>query len=167
MKRIIYLACFLGIISALAGGILAYVNDVTYEKINEIAIASEKANLIKLYPNGAFEEVTFNDDSGLIKKVFKVDNGAYIYKIEVYGYKDYISFLVAIDHGKIVGYTVISVNDTPGYGMRVADDEYVNSITGTSIDADVPLLSGATISSTSVVNGIEAAIKLHQSLGGN
>jgi len=167
MKRIIYLACFLGIISALAGGILAFVNDVTYERINEIAIASEKVNLVKLYPNGSFEEVSFNDDSGLIEKVFKVDNGAYIYKVKVYGYKDYISFLVAIDNGKISGYTVISVNDTPGYGMRVADDEYVNSVTGTSIDTDIPLLSGATISSTSVVEGIEAAIKLNQSLGGN
>lgn len=167
MKRILYLACFLAVISALAGGILAFVNEMTYERINEMAIASEKENLVKIYPSGSFEEVTtFTDESGLIQKVFKVDNGAMVYKVQVYGYKDYITFLVAIKDAKIDGFTVISVNDTPGYGMRVGDDEYADTLVGTAVTASVPLLSGATISSTSVASGITAAFELHESLGG-
>ncbi|MDD2591571.1 MAG: FMN-binding protein [Erysipelotrichaceae bacterium] len=167
MKRIIYLACFLAAISAIAGGILAFVNDMTYERINEMAIASEKENLVKIYPSGAFEEVTFSEDSGLIEKVFKVDNGAYIYKISVYGYKDYVSYLVAIKDDTIDGFAVISVNDTPGYGMRIDEPEYADLLKGTAVNEDVPLISGVTITTGNVAKGITAAFTLNDSLGGN
>jgi len=167
MKKIIYLACFLAVISAIAGGVLAFVNDMTYERINEMAIASEKENLVKIYPSGAFEEVTFDDESGLLEKVFKVDNGAYIYKVSVYGYKDYVSYLVAIKDDKIDGFAIISVNDTPGYGMKVAEQDYIDRMQGVAVDAEIPLISGATITSESVAKGITAAFELNKSLGGN
>lgn len=166
MKRIIYLACFLAVIGAIAGGILAFVNEMTYERINEMAIASEKENLVKIYPNANFEEVSFKDESGYIEKVFKVDNGAYIYKVKVYGYKDYVSYLVAIKSDKIDGFAVISVNDTPGYGMKIEDDEYKNALVGTSAGSNDHIMSGVTITTRNVANGIDAAFELNNSLGG-
>ena len=39
MKKTLYLACFLAIVSALAGGLLAAVNEVTAAKINANALA--------------------------------------------------------------------------------------------------------------------------------
>ena len=38
MKKALYLACFLAIVSALAGGLLAAVNEVTAAKINALSL---------------------------------------------------------------------------------------------------------------------------------
>ena len=47
MKKTLYLACFLAIVSALAGGLLAAVNEVTAAKINANALAEVMGSLEK------------------------------------------------------------------------------------------------------------------------
>ena len=50
MKKTLYLACFLAIVSALAGGLLAAVNEVTAAKINANALAEVMGSLEKVFP---------------------------------------------------------------------------------------------------------------------
>ena len=158
MKRIIYLTCFLAIISMLAGGLLWFVNDITYERINEGKIAAEKENLEKIFPGGNFSEMEFEDETGLIEKVFKADGEGYVYKVNVQGYKDVITFVVGFsEDGKIVGYEVISMNDTPGIGDQVAGDSFKSGVVGKNSNDGISTISGATVSSKAVVTGIDAA----------
>ena len=49
MKKALYLACFLAIVSALAGGLLAAVNEVTAAKINANALAEVMGSLEKVF----------------------------------------------------------------------------------------------------------------------
>ncbi|MDD3924323.1 MAG: FMN-binding protein, partial [Erysipelotrichaceae bacterium] len=65
------------------------------------------------------------------------------------------------------GFAVISVNDTPGYGMRIDEPEYADLLKGTAVNEDVPLISGVTITTGNVAKGITAAFTLNDSLGGN
>ena len=50
MKKIIHLTLFLAIVSAIAGGALAFANQITQPIITANAEAAEKESLIQLFP---------------------------------------------------------------------------------------------------------------------
>lgn len=63
--------------------------------------------------------------------------------------------------GAVVGVQILSHSETPGLGARVDDAAYLSQYIGKSGDLvlgeDVDAISGATISSRAVLNGVEAA----------
>ena len=56
------------------------------------------------------------------------------------------------------------VNDTPVLGTKVGEPEFINSIVSKSVDDKLDTISGATISSSAVIKGIDAAIAVFESL---
>lgn len=166
MKKIISLTLFLALASALAGAVLAGVNSITSPIIEEQKIAAVKATLIEIFPQATeFAEVTFVDASGKINNVYEAKGQGFVFKVTVQGYKDLITFLVGYNlDGKAVGFKVVSINDTPGIGMRVGEKEFTDLVVGSSVPTPVDTLSGATVSSAAVVKGIEAAITVLKTL---
>ena len=76
-----------------------------------------------------------------------------------YGYASTpFTFLIAFNNdGTVAGYQVLSSSETSGFGSRCFEEDYSNQVKAlTSADA-FPLLSGATLTSTGVTNGIDAA----------
>lgn len=169
MKKTLYLACFLAIVSALAGGLLAAVNEVTAAKINANALAEVMGSLEKVFPGTTYAEVTeYTDESGLVTGVYQAEGQGYMFQVETSGFKDTIKFVLGIDNdSKIVGYDVISISETSGIGSRVAEDDFRNTVIGKTTGDKVDTLSGATISSTAVVKGLDAAKAVYASLSGN
>ncbi len=168
MKKIAYLACFLAIISAVAGGALAFVNSLTAPVIQEMSIAAEKENLELIFPGASFVEMDYTDESGLIQGVYEAEGKGYVFKVEAYGYSSTpIQYMIAFDsEGKTVGFTVLSHQETSGFGSRVFEDGYTNEVLSrTSADA-YPLLSGATVTSKAVVAGIDAAKAIFNDMKG-
>ena len=91
-----------------------------------------------------------------------------MFQVETSGFKDTIKFVLGIDNdSKIVGYDVISISETSGIGSRVAEDDFRNTVIGKTTGDKVDTLSGATISSTAVVKGLDAAKAVYASLSGN
>jgi len=166
MKKIIHLTVFLAIISALAGATLAFVNNMTSPIIEERKIAAVKSTLETIFPSASeYKEISFEDVSGTVKNVYEAVGAGYAFNVTVQGYKDVITFIVGIDEsGKIVGFTVNYVNDTPGLGSKIGDPEFANSIIGKSVGDKVDTISGSTVSSAAVVKGIDAAKAVYQSL---
>ena len=169
MKKTLYLACFLAIVSALAGGLLAAVNEVTAAKINANALAEVMGSLEKVFPGTTYADVTeYTDESGLVTGVYQAEGQGYMFQVETSGFKDTIKFVLGIDNdSKIVGYDVISISETSGIGSRVAEDDFRNTVIGKTTGDKVDTLSGATISSTAVVKGLDAAKAVYASLSGN
>ncbi|KAF0226973.1 MAG: electron transport complex protein RnfG [Erysipelotrichaceae bacterium] len=166
MKKIISLTLFLALCSALAGAVLAGVNSITAPIIEEQKIAAVKASLQKIFPTAdEFKEITFEDESGFVKNVYEATGEGYAIKVSIQGYKDIITILVGFDlHDKIVGFEVTALNDTPGIGTKVGEPEFANSIIGKPITTKLDTISGATISSSAAIRGIDAAIAVYQSL---
>ncbi|MFI3284740.1 MAG: FMN-binding protein [Erysipelotrichaceae bacterium] len=158
MKKIISLMAFLGLVSAISGGVLAYVNSITAPIIANMSIAQEKANLEIIFPGTTYEEVSLADETGLVTGGYIAQNEGYIYKAEVYGYSSTpIIFMVGIDNdGAIAGFSVLSHQETSGIGSRIATDEYSNLVLGLTASDTVDTLSGATVSTSAVKGGIEA-----------
>lgn len=63
MKKILKLTVFLAIVAGLAGGALSFVNSMTDPIIQEQKIASEKENLVKIYPSAEFKAIDNTDTS--------------------------------------------------------------------------------------------------------
>ena len=168
-KKTIKIGLFLAIVTALAGATLAMVNKVTEPIIAEAAIAKEKENLIKIFPNVSDFRVVenYDDDSGLIIGVFKAIDAGMVFKVSVMGYAEEILYMVGIDNdAKIVGYEVLSFNDTPGIGDRILTAEFTDNVINKGTNDAIPILSGATKSSGAVVDGIKAVQTLFNNLSG-
>ena len=166
MKKILHLTVFLALLSAISGGILAYVNFITSPIIEEQKIAKVKASLQELFPQATeFVEVSFTDDTGKVTNAYEAKGYGYAFTVSVQGYKDTITYLVGMDaSGKIVGLKVTYINDTPGIGSRVGDPEFANSVVGKAKGDQVDTLSGATISSSAAITGLEAAFAAFDAL---
>ena len=163
MKKVLHLTLFLALVAAIAGGALALANSLTAPIVAANALAAEKQNLQLIFPDAAdsdFEEISVKD-SETIEKIFKVNNQGIVFKLKVSGYKEGTSFLVALDDsGKILDYVVISNGDTQGIGTKVAEDSFKEKLVGKNAETDtLDTISGATVSSSPVVEGIQEAGK--------
>ncbi len=156
MKRALYLALFLALTAALAGGVLSLVNDVTKDTIAAAQIEKERVNLIKIYPNGEFiqktEEVA--DIDGL-EDLFEVVGQGYVYKIISRGYGGDITYLVGLNEEAIIqGIAIINHTETPGFGDVIEKEPYAKMLTGKSATGALDVSSGATVSSNAINRGI-------------
>lgn len=143
-----------------AGGVLLFA-DAQLRPLIEAAGSGEYQEILeKIFPDSKnFEEEEFTDETGLIQKLFEdEDNGGFVYILENQGFADKITFALGFDlEGNIVGYEIINLNDTPGYGSQVGEEAFIGSVVGkTSIDG-IATISGATVSSKAVVDAIDAA----------
>ena len=168
MKKPLYLACFLAVVSALAGGLLAVVNQVTAEKIAANAMGEVMKSLEEIFPGTNYNEVEFTDETGLVTGAFEAEGQGYLFQVESNGFKDVIKFVVAMDNdSNIVGYDVIAISETSGIGSRVAEDDFKNTVIGKTTGDKIDTLAGATISSTAVVKGLDAAKAVYATVSGN
>jgi len=162
MKKVLHLTLFLALVAAIAGGALAFANSLTAPIVAANALAAEKANLQLIFPDAKdsdFEEIAVQD-SETIEKIFKVNGKGTIFKLHVTGYKEGTIFMVALDdNAKILDYAVISNGDTQGIGTKVADDKnFHDNMIGKNAETDtLDIISGATVSSKPVVDGIKEA----------
>lgn len=168
MNKILHLTLFLAIVSAVAGGALAFANQMTAPIIAANNEKAEKESLMEMYPDADindFKQVDFTSDSKSITKVYAYDN-VYIFNMSVSGYKDGTTFLVSIDKDTktIDKYVGISNGDTKGLGSQVLDEPFKTSLEGKDATGQLDTISGATVSSTPVVQGINEAAKLIDSL---
>lgn len=163
MKKVMHLTLFLALVAAIAGGALAFANSLTAPIVAANALAAEKENLQLIFPDAAdsdFEEVSVKD-SETIEKIFTVIGQGTVFKLQVSGYKDGTSFMVALDDdAKILDYVVISNGDTQGIGSKVAEDSFKKTLLDKNAESDtLDTISGATVSSKPVVEGIQEAGK--------
>ncbi len=100
----------------------------------------------------------------------------YIFETAANGYDGLVLVNTAVDNkGIITGVKVVATNDTPGLGTKVKDAGFVNQFIGKSIKVNltatadensVQTITGATLSSSAVVNAVNTALELYKSLAG-
>lgn len=104
---------------------------------------------------------------------------AYIVPAQSKGYGGAITMLVAVTpEGKIIDFSIVSHNETPGLGANAANDTFRNqfknknsenlTVTKDKSDTkDIQAMTGATITSRAVTKGIkEAVIQVTKYTGG-
>ncbi|MDO5440045.1 MAG: FMN-binding protein [Erysipelotrichaceae bacterium] len=169
MKKILTLVLFLGIVSAISGLVLGYVNSVTEPLIQEAAIKAEKANLELMYPGADFTPVGDKYvDGSTILGIYEADGQGYIFKLWGKGYSSSgITILVGFDYdGTIQKLVPLEQQETNGFGAENFKDDAINSLyIGKTLDQDVDLRSGSTVTSKAMQGMIAAAKAVFPELG--
>ena len=141
-----YKGVLLGVLCAFCGLALSGVNAITAPKIAEAEITD------------------YQNDTKLVTGVYEAEGQGMIYNLKVTGYNSSgFTFMVAYNNdGTVAGFTPIEQNETSGFGSRCFDPEYINQILELTADDDAPLLSGATLTSSAIRNGMAAASALFE-----
>lgn len=169
MMKIVKLTVFLAVVSALAGGILSFVNDLTAPLIANQALAAETASLEVIFPNASFTELSYEDATESVTGAYAAEGKGYVFKAEVVGYNSSspISFMLGIDNdGNFVGFEVLSQQETNGLGGKVAEPEFKAGVVGKTVNDSVDMISGATVTSKAVLGGINAIKEVYAAVAG-
>lgn len=172
MREIIKLGLILLVITSVAGLILGGVNSMTADIIEERAIEESMEAIEAFFPG--LEEAGIIEDGDilaydLVEEVYEVSEGGnvigYTIKTVPNGYDGPIEVLTGINmDGEITGIEIISQTETPGLGDRITEEDFKDQFEGQSSDSEVEVdvLSGATVSSDAVVNGVNAAANVFE-----
>ncbi len=163
-----YLAIFLAITAAIAGGALYGANSLTEPVIQANADKAEKASLLEMYPDASLDEFETVDAEAItadhpdVESVYKYGEDIVIFKCTVSGYDKGTTFLVAINaaDGTIDHFKAIENGDTKGIGSRIMDQSYADSLQGKDAAGELDTISGATYTSTPVVSAINECAQL-------
>ena len=108
-----------------------------------------------------------------VSAVYEANNGAgYVFTTSARGYGGEVVVMVGINaDGNIEGITVTQQTETKGIGSNVVDNpEYLAQYSGLSaaeplvLNEDVDARTSATVSSTAVINAVNAAIEAYNQI---
>lgn len=169
VKSIVKLGIILFLICGISTGLLAFVNSLTAPVILENAKNQELlANKEVLPYANEFSSLTEDisvgkDSSGNII--------GYAVKVSPYGYGGKINMIVGIKADLTVsGVEILSMSETPGLGAKAQDkaflSQFINKDRKMELKKDITAISGATITSTAITEGVkEAILKIAKSGG--
>lgn len=180
MKEIGKLGIILLIITAVAATVLAYTNDITKEPIEQQMIQANKEARQTVLPDATdFEEIGKDMYAGYdnIIEVYRgTKNGetvGYTIKTNPSGYGGPVEVMIGISMDNVIsGVSIGNHQETPGLGAKASEefkDQYNGKSTqkdleviksGEPKDSEILAISGATITSKAVTNGVNSAMKL-------
>lgn len=174
MKKdsILHLTLFLAIVAAIAGGALAFANQLTAPVIAANAEKAEKQSLLEMYPDSSLDEFVKITDDGItadhpeVEGIYKYGDSTVIFKCSVKGFDGGTVFLVAIDaaNDTVANFKAISNGDTKGIGSKITESAFAESVIGKQASGTLDTISGATITSTPVVEAINMCATLAGSI---
>ncbi len=167
MKYYLKLGFVLFIITAIASGVLAYLNTITQPIIEENQrVAQEKARKEVLPSAVTFEEVVSELTYHIGKDADEQVVG-YTFVASLYGYSGDVKTMVGINTDLVIEkIKVISQAETPGLGANCEKPEFQAQFSGKQkaemkVDKDggaIISLTGATITTRTIANSIRSAM---------
>lgn len=178
-KFIIKLAAILFAIAFLCSLILVVCNSITEPVIKKLQIESEnsaKAEVLSIN-DGEFKNIKAD---GVDEAYLGYDKDGnlvgYCFKVSPSGFGGKITLMVGVDTScKVVGVKITQMSETPGLGAKASEPDWLNKFVGKTNginiakggkggENDVDAISGATITSKAVANGINLSLDAAQKL---
>lgn len=175
---VLRLALTLLAITAVVAAALAGINSVTAPIIAGITAEKTQNAIETVLPGGYDDEIAdYTDATGLVSKVYAGANG-YAFEVTPGGFDNTITMMVGVDtEGKVLGISVISHTETAGLGAVAAAEtpageafraQFVGQSGSVSVTKDggqLDAITGATITSRAVCDGVNAALACAATLG--
>lgn len=173
---ILRLAITLLLVTALVAAALAGVNTITVDRIAANKAAKLQQAITQVLPAGASSPTATAVNTGSVKTLYTTDAG-YAVEVAPVGFSAEITMMVGIADGMVTGIAIVSHTETAGLGavaaaQNAAGETFRNQFSGLSgslaVDKDggsVDSITGATITSRAVTDGINAALEFVKSLG--
>ncbi len=167
MKEIMRLGIFLMVVSTIAAAALTGTYLYTAPRIEAQKIAERQSSLKEVMTGAViFKEVKTEQENyyiGLDKNKNKI---GFVFAVAPKGYGGKIEMLVGINpEGKILGVKIERHNETPGLGSQATAPGFLKQFKGKSAKdslqakKDIQAITGATITTKAVCEGVREALK--------
>ena len=176
VQYVLRLALTLLAITAVVAAALAGVNSITKPIIDQ-RIAEKTQQAIEMVLPGGGEEIADYPAVDLVSKVYKGENG-YAIQTTPGGFDNTITMMVGVDKdGKVLGISIVSHTETAGLGAVAAagtpaGEAFRSQFVGVSGSAavskdggELDAITGATITSRAICEGVNAALACASALG--
>lgn len=188
MNKIIKLGLILFITTAIAAGLLSFLNMQTKEIIAKQQEEANNQARQEVLPKGKeFKQLDDADfkkainGSNVVTEIFEGTDGSstvgYTIKTSISGYSGAIVVMTGIgSEGNVEGVKVVSNTETPGLGANAATSEFQDQYQGLSIEQGIEVvkvpptgnqiqaLTGATITSKAVTDSVNEAITAYKNI---
>ena len=154
------------LICAIVAGVVSFVYELTADVYAQKVEETKTQAIGKIFGLESLtrEELTAKGVNEKVYKVFDSDKNLIGYCVEVKsaGFGGDIEMMVGYnDRCEILSIGIISLSETPGLGSKVSEPSFLSQFNGKAdqleLGVDVDAISGATISSTAVTNGVNKA----------
>ena len=163
MKEKIMPPLVLMLISAIVCALLVAANAATKDKIVQAQEDKFSKSISDTFGKADYTTVDLSIDG--IDSVTKDENGRIIFEITADGYaKGGLHLLIGFDNqGAVEGISFLSIDETPGLGTKVQDDDsFTEQFKGvSSADYDFSVITGATYSSNGMKSAVDQALKAY------
>ena len=176
---VVRLAVTLLLISAVTAGLLAGVNSITAPIIEQLNVQKQIDAMSAVVPDAETAElVEYTDPNGVVLEVYKTAS-AYAIKVAAPGgFGGAIEMMVGVDAaGNVLGISIINHAETAGLGAIAAEStskgegfrgQFVGLSGSVAVEKDggtIAAITGATITSRAVANGVNAALEYVANVG--
>ena len=170
------LAAVLFIITAVVSLMLAFANMVTADKIAENTEKAENEARIAVMSEASEFKFFKSFREGIVNEIYTaVKDGSEIgwcVSVAPNGYGGAIEFIVGIDKEyKTTGIKIVNMSETPGLGAKASEEKFSSQFpgknaadglsvikSGTPENDEILAISGATVTSNAIKNGINEAV---------
>jgi len=177
----VVLSLVLLVISVAVALLLSFTNSITKEKIAENTIKEQNEAKQSVLP-AASEFIDLEYQNGNVNAVFQAVSGekmlGWCVNVTAYGYGGAIDIMVGVNPDlTLSGVKVVSNSETAGLGAKCADDTFSGQFlgkfaplsvikNGTADDNEIVAITGTTVTSKAVTNGVNSAIEAVKAVGG-
>ncbi len=176
MKKALHLGGTLFAVTAVTGMILGYVQDVTSVAIKRVEMEAQNAAFRIVMPDAKnFEEIVPEPDE-YVAEVRRADDATglvgWCMSVNSKGYGGIVNFIVGITkEGTVKAINILNHSETPGLGAKSTEPEFYEQFNdksktplkvvkgGASNPDEIAAISGATITSNAVTDGVNGAVK--------
>jgi len=166
------------VITMVVAGLLGYVNSITENRIAEIKAEKTAAAMKAVMPEAeTFNTIDYNGENSLVSAAYKAEGSSgvigYVFEVVPVGFGGDINMVVGVDTaGKVTGVSIVSMSETSGLGDNAKKPSFLNQYVGksgtlavTKDGGSIDALTGATVTSRAVTNGVNAALDAAKELG--
>ncbi len=168
--NILRITGILVLITTVTAVLLAVINNFTAPVIEENAAKAKEEAIFSLFAEADTSKNISDDYASLfpesVSALFAVYKGdsllGYVADIASMGFNDNIGMMIGVNatENTVRGIRVMSISDTPGLGMKVAEDGYLSTFNGRDYADASDVITGATYSSNGIINGVNDVLAL-------
>jgi len=165
-KREFWPVIFLTLVVVISIVALTLANGITKDKIVQAKQDAVAEMLATLFPN--MESFTYDENGGLYTVLSGGEPIGHAFMAQGRGYGGTIDILIGLkpDNKSLQGIKIITQQETPGLGAKIINTSFLDQFNGVGVNevelsrdgGKIDAITGATISSTAVVNGVKQAI---------
>ena len=164
-KYILRLTVTLLLITAVVAGLLGFVNYLTEDKIAAGQREKAKNAMQEVLPAENYELLEASAEG--INAVYRADDLGYVVDVTVNGFGGAINMMVGVDaEGRVAGVSIVSHSETASLGANCTREDFRSQFSGaegtlavTRDGGSVEALTGATVTSRAVTNGVNLAVE--------